>query len=294
MVPKKNYRYTCPKAIEVISGGVRAKGHLASYYLNRYRTLEFKSYNWEKKAQIVARDIAKYKSRYKAVEQSTGVPWYVIGVIHSLESGRNWSRNLHNGEKWDKKTTLVPKGRGPFSSWEEAAIDALMLKKVNFPKEWTIGAILRFLEIFNGWGYFNRQLPSPYIWSGTNHYERGKYIADGKFSATAVSKQLGCATIICAGEELQLWDTNENEIVNSLVNVEMICYSTRKPISFILAELHQIFLNDLIGIRLLNIPCLKVDGILGKKTSAMHKMFYGIYLLGDPRAQDVAARDLAA
>jgi lysozyme family protein len=55
---------------------------------------------------------------------------------------------------------------------------------------------LYLLERFNGKGYINRNMPSPYLWSGTNQYVKGKYIADGVFSADAVSKQVGCATLM--------------------------------------------------------------------------------------------------
>ena len=39
-------------------------------------------------------------------------------------------------------------------------------------------------------------MPSPYLWSFSNHYARGKYVADGHFSATAVSQQCGAALLL--------------------------------------------------------------------------------------------------
>lgn len=69
------------------------------------------------------------RSRYEVVSKATGVPWDVIGVIHYRESSGSFAGVLHNGQKiigTGKKTTLVPKGRGPFSTWEDAAVDALM------------------------------------------------------------------------------------------------------------------------------------------------------------------------
>jgi len=33
--------------------------------------------------------------------------------------------------------------------------------------------------------------PSPYVWSGTDQYNRGKYIADGHYDPHAIDKQLG-------------------------------------------------------------------------------------------------------
>ena len=50
----------------------------------------------------------------------------------------------------------------------------------------------------NGLGYlkYHKNVLSPYLWSGTQHYTKGKYIADGKFSSTTVDKQLGTCAIL--------------------------------------------------------------------------------------------------
>ena len=148
--------------------------------------------------KAVADRILLYKTRYQAVEKTTGVPWWFIGVVHYRESNLNFDTYLGNGQALNKKTTIVPKGRGPFTTWEEGAIDALTncAPYAAKNKDWTIGASLELLEKYNGLGYFNKGIPSPYIWAGTNQYAQGKYIADGKFSATAVDKQLGCAGIL--------------------------------------------------------------------------------------------------
>jgi lysozyme family protein len=39
-------------------------------------------------------------------------------------------------------------------------------------------------------------VPTPYLWSFSNHYERGKFVADGKFSSTARSQQCGAAVML--------------------------------------------------------------------------------------------------
>ena len=50
---------------------------------------------------------------------------------------------------------------------------------------------------FNGYGYEDyRGIHSPYIWSGSNHYTAGLYIADSVYSKTAVSQQIGIALIL--------------------------------------------------------------------------------------------------
>ena len=156
---------------------------------------------WGVKAENIAYNIEHNFYRYKEVSEKTGVPVEVIGAIHSLESDLDFRTVLHNGERIigkNRKTRLVPKGRGPFETWEEAAIDALKMKKNIMPKKWAIGETLNFLEKFNGLGYrkYHKDVNSPYLWSGTTCYTKGKYVADGKFSPTAVSKQVGAVAIL--------------------------------------------------------------------------------------------------
>jgi lysozyme family protein len=148
----------------------------------------------------MARKIIAGKQRYKAVQSDTGVPWAFIGVLHSRESSCDFAGVLHNGEKIignGKKTKLVPAGRGPFSTWEQAAIDALEIKgyKRGSP-EWSIPRCLYEGERFNGFGYRNRGVPSAYLWSFSNQYSKGKYIADGVWSSTAVDQQMGIAPLM--------------------------------------------------------------------------------------------------
>lgn len=148
----------------------------------------------------VARRLIAAKARYQAVTRMTGVPWFVIAVIHQRESSQSWAKSLAQGDPWDQVSKHEPKGRGPFDSWESAAVDAL----VNCGpyaakwKDWSTGGTLTLLEEYNGLGYANRGLPSPYIWSGTNQYTKGKYVADGVFDPNVVDAQLGCAGLLLA------------------------------------------------------------------------------------------------
>jgi lysozyme family protein len=157
----------------------------------------------------VAKSLVDAKKRYQAVEAKTGVPWFVIAVIHERESSQNWGRSLAQGDPWNKASVHVPAGRGPFSSWEEAAIDALLnchpyLAK---RKDWSLAGVLIALEMYNGIGYASGPVdyrtgkqyppqPSPYLWAGTNQYTSGKYIADRKFDPTHVDQQLGCVAML--------------------------------------------------------------------------------------------------
>ncbi len=109
-------------------------------------------------------------------------------------------RSIAQGDFFDSKSIHVPAGRGPFESWEDAAVDALVncAPYAARNKDWSIGGILTLLEQYNGLGYASKGLPSPYVWSGTDAYVAGKYVADHVFDPKAVDKQLGCAGLILA------------------------------------------------------------------------------------------------
>jgi lysozyme family protein len=146
----------------------------------------------------VAGRLVAAKARYQVVEARTGVPWFIIAVIHERESSQSWAASLAQGDPWNKVSIHVPKNRGPFPSWEEAATDALVVCPPHAAKwtDWTIGGALCLLEQYNGLGYAARGLPSPYIWASTDQYQKGKYIADGHFDPNAVDHQLGCAALL--------------------------------------------------------------------------------------------------
>lgn len=146
----------------------------------------------------------KAKARYQSVSASTGVPWAVIAVIHQRECSQDWRGSLAQGDPWDRVSVHVPAGRGPFRSWEEAAIDALTdcSPYAARNKDWSIGQTLSKLEQYNGLGYAARGRPSPYIWSGTDQYRRGKYVRDGVYDPDVVDTQPGCAGLLMTMMEL--------------------------------------------------------------------------------------------
>jgi lysozyme family protein len=55
--------------------------------------------------------IASNRKRYTAAGTPAGTPWYVVGVIHALESSLNFGRHLHNGDPLTARTVQVPAGR---------------------------------------------------------------------------------------------------------------------------------------------------------------------------------------
>lgn len=158
-----------------------------------------------RRIEQAARLVLRGRPRYEQVAAATGVPWDFIGVLHYRESACNFAGILHNGEKiigTGRKTRLVPAGRGPFATWEEAAVDALRIKGLQNLRDWSLPRIAFEAERFNGFGYRLKGKPSPYVWSGSNKYVAGKYIADHVYSATTVDQQLGILPILLKVREL--------------------------------------------------------------------------------------------
>jgi lysozyme family protein len=120
--------------------------------------------------------------------------------MRQRECSQDWRGSLAQGDPWDRVSVHVPAGRGPFRSWEEAAIDALVYCAPYAARntDWSVGGTLTKLEEYNGLGYAARGLPSPYIWSGTDQYKSGKYVRDGVFDPMTVDNQLGCAGLLMA------------------------------------------------------------------------------------------------
>ncbi len=146
------------------------------------------------------------RARYKAVEAASGVPWYFVGIVHSLECSSRFRAHLHNGDLLTARTWQEPPGRPkiwpPPSDWKSSAVDALdyeaqIQKRIwGPPDDWSLERMLFRFESYNGWGYRPRKMASPYLWSFSQHYTRGKYKFDGKYDPTLVSEQAGAAVIL--------------------------------------------------------------------------------------------------
>lgn len=143
----------------------------------------------------------KNQARYEAVAKQTGIPWPLIAALHHRESASRFDTYLHNGDPLGVPTTHVPKGK-LFHDWESAAIDALRMfntlaKKVGITETTAeLPPLLAFAEAFNGFGYRDHGRVSPYCYSGTSLYVKGKYVADGVYNPDAQDQQLGVAEML--------------------------------------------------------------------------------------------------
>ena len=168
---------------------------LKSEYARLWTTMEVRPER-ETAVTLIAQKLLRHKAIYVETERATGVPWFVVAALHNRESGADFATYLGNREPLTRETRLVPKGRGPFDSWQAGAIDALKLDRLDQVSEWTPERACYEIEKFNGFGYQKKGIPSPYLWSFSNNYEAGKYVADGVFDATAVDKQCGAIPVL--------------------------------------------------------------------------------------------------
>lgn len=155
-------------------------------------------------AQVTAAAVGllQHRDRYAALGRDLGIPWHFLAIIHTMECSGRFDRHLHNGDPLTARTTRAPTGRPrqgqPPFTWEHSAADALAMKKLGPGTDWSLPGMLYQFERYNGFGYrlHHPRTPSPYLWSFSNHYTSGKYVADGAWSATAVSKQCGAAVLL--------------------------------------------------------------------------------------------------
>jgi lysozyme family protein len=160
----------------------------------------------------IVKKIKANKAKYLSVQKELGIPWFFVACIHNMESSLNFTRHLHNGDPLTARTKQVPSGRpkkgNPPFTWEESAIDALTYMGLHKWTDWSLPGMLYKLEEYNGFGY-RRNHPNvltPYLWSFSNHYTKGKYVADGKWSDSAISNQCGAVVIL-----KELYDPVDNQ-----------------------------------------------------------------------------------
>lgn len=153
-------------------------------------------------AKIAAYAFAN-RQRYLVLEENTGVPWAMIACMHKRESDAQdkegnplFTSYLGNGQPLNRRTTIVPIGRGPFASFEEGGIDALKYDHLDRVTDWRLEKALFYLNAFNGFGH--PEIPSPYLFGGTNIQEPGKYTSDNHWSSTTMDRQPGCAAMLWA------------------------------------------------------------------------------------------------
>lgn len=214
-----------------------------------------------------------FLDHYKEVSSETGVPIAWMAASFEREAASNFHLSPAQGDPWNKVSTHVPKGRGPFKSWEAAAKDAYHidgLDKVgaaNWP--WTTACY--YGELFNGFGPRGHGKHTGYLWAGTNIYTGGKYVSDHNWDANAFDKQLGIIPMMVKMIELDPSLALSDGISHEPGAVE----EPQKAPAGVGGTHDTRWLQDALNKVVLDqgfVP-IKVDGNYGRRTSAAVRSF---------------------
>lgn len=142
---------------------------------------------------------------YAPVSGATGIPQSWIAASFEREASSDFRRSPAQGDFWDRVSTHVPKGRGPYASWAAAAEDSYRREGLAAIGRdgWTWARGCYEGEAFNGFGYRDyHHMRTPYLWGATNMQEAGKYTADGHFDSSAWDHQIGMVPVMMRMAEI--------------------------------------------------------------------------------------------
>ncbi len=130
---------------------------------------------------------------YASVIAATGVPKLWAMASFERESSSDYRTSPAQGDRWDEVSIHVPRGLGPYRNWAASAIAAYRIDRLDQVGagnwSWARGCFEG--ELFNGFGPRLHGRHTGYLWSWSNIYTGGKYIADGVWSAVAIDQQCG-------------------------------------------------------------------------------------------------------
>jgi lysozyme family protein len=147
--------------------------------------------------------LLEQRAAYQALSNATshGTPVAFLMAIAYREMSGNTHCFLGNGQSLSRRTTIVPKGLGPWlqpypQNFVAGGLMALHIDGVDAVVMNGLPIAAYESEALNGFGYMNRGLPSPYVFGGTNIQKPGKYVADGEFDSSEMDSQLGTLAIM--------------------------------------------------------------------------------------------------
>jgi lysozyme family protein len=218
------------------------------------------------------------RSKYDAIANEVNVPWYFVSIVHCMEGSLNFNTHLHNGDPLTARTVNVPVGRpttgNPPFSFIDSAIDALKFDHLVPLLDTSIPGLLFAFERYNGFGSRAHGINSPYLWSFSNHYTKGKFVKDGVFDPEAISRQAGAAVLLRRIMERQI-TLGESDIITQIKQLgEQVTFDPNHVNDKALQL--QKLLNT-IGLH------LKQDGKAGNRTSNAYQQVSGKFLNGDSR-----------
>ena len=238
-------------------------------YAHLWSTMSLRA-DWTQKAADAAKKIFANKNNYHSVESLTGVPWFIVALIHQMEADLDFRAHLHNGDPLTARTCNEPvgrplAGRPPFL-WSDSAADAIRYDKLDQVPEWTLERVAFQLEKYNGFrSRTEHHINTPYLWSGTKHYERGKFVRDNVWSETVASEQVGAMPIL---RQLMQLDASIAEALKSEAPLPAAAGEAPGTQSPVTASDDQEFDLKELQRRLQKLPLYRdeIDGICGPHT----------------------------
>ena len=142
----------------------------------------------------------RHRDEWAEVTARTGVPrlWGIASF--ERESSSDYSRSPAQGDRWDRVSVHVPKGLGPYADWGDSCVAAYCIDKLNEvgASNWTWTRACYEGELYNGFGPRAHGRHTGYLWSWTNIYTAGKYVADGKWDPDVRDQQCGMVPMMAA------------------------------------------------------------------------------------------------
>ena len=179
--------------------------------LIKKRKIKKKTRKFDGELKKFKKAFVKNKSMYKKVAKKAKVPAQLVAAIHYRENtsdclGGKFDSYLHNGDMLGKETVNEPKGifypKGQFVRAAQNAIDM----KSSYRGRYKLSATSKdfvgmcsFALTYNGkskWENKKIWKYSPYVFSGTNIYKKGKYTHDSGYDPNVVDKQVGVFLLI--------------------------------------------------------------------------------------------------
>jgi len=145
----------------------------------------------------LARQLASHEAQYRQVADPLGVPWWILGAIHQLEHSGRFTTAMDVTDPIDVPPgEPIPDARITDAEWNASATRELRRQSFDRWRDWSLPGALYMLERFNGFGYRGHDVATPYLWSYTTLYDRGKFVRAGVFDPNTVSAQAGAAAIL--------------------------------------------------------------------------------------------------
>ena len=158
----------------------------------------------EKVKEIYKENYETYKRISDKVKADSEifVPPELICAIHERESGCNFDTYLQNGDPLGKPTVHFPQNIPVYYNFVDSAVAAIEEQFKGYPydqelyvKGNSINTMSKITKMANRYNGVSKHVSS-YVWSGSEKYQGGMYVADFKYDATKTDERPGVYALV--------------------------------------------------------------------------------------------------